>query len=415
MSALLALLAFAAPLAQAPEPQRWLLRSDRIVTGTGRVLSGVIEVRNGQISLVGSDAGSEDDPADNKLQAYAITAGLIDASPRLGGPETVEQSSEVTPNLRVADALDPFDPAFERLVRCGVTSVLAAPLDQNVIGGLGAVLKTAGPESIAERTVKADAVLRGSMGGQPSSGNRPAFGRPTTFFNRRPTTRMGVEWEWRKAFFDTALERNTADPGRAVLVSALKGELPVFVQAWVTQDIRTAVFLREEVQSRPEFAAAGLNRPRFVIDAAAEAWKEPQLLSRSGTAVVLPPFPADGRTGERALMAANVAKVLKESGVPFALSSHGSGDPESCLAAQAGYAMAGGIGFEDALAAVTSVPARLLGVEDRVGTIEVGKDADLVLWSGEPFEPGSRVVVTIVGGALAYDGRAAVRGAEAGR
>jgi imidazolonepropionase-like amidohydrolase len=76
--------------------------------------------------------------------------------------------------------------------------------------------------------------------------------------------------------------------------------------------------------------------------------------------------------------------------------------------------MAGGIGFESALAAVTTTPAKLLGVVDRVGTIEAGKDADLVLWSGEPFQPGSRVLATIVDGVLRYDG-GTVQGASEAR
>ncbi len=328
---------------------------------------------------------------------------------------SVEQSKEVTPQLRVADTLDPFALDWDRQLRGGVTTVLASPIDRNVIGGLSVVLKTGGPESIAARTVKADAVLRGSMGSDPSAGNHPAFGRPTDFYSRRPTTRMGVEWEWRNAFFNTALGLNEKDAGRETLVAALQGKLPIFIQAWTTQDIRTAVFLREEVQSRPEFAEAGMNTPRFVIDAGAEAWKEPQLLARSKTPVVLPPFPSGGRTRENAQMAWNVAKVLKDAGVPFALSSHGSGDVEQRLANQAGYAMAGGIGFEDALAAVTSTPAKLLGVDARVGTLEVGKDADLVLWSGAPFQPGTRVVATIVDGVLRYEGWNAVQGAAIAR
>jgi imidazolonepropionase-like amidohydrolase len=72
---------------------------------------------------------------------------------------------------------------------------------------------------------------------------------------------------------------------------------------------------------------------------------------------------------------------------------------------QAGYAMQGGLPFDAALAAVTTVPARLLGVADRVGTLEVGKDADLVLWSGMPFEPSSRVIAVIVDGVLRFDAR----------
>ena len=77
--------------------------------------------------------------------------------------------------------------------------MLVGPQDWDVIGGLSIALKTGGAHALDGRTVKADAALRGSMGTQPSSGNHPAFNRPTDFFSRRPTTRMGVEWEWRKA------------------------------------------------------------------------------------------------------------------------------------------------------------------------------------------------------------------------
>jgi len=411
-----ALLALASGQEKQPEARPWTIQAERVYTGTGRNLEkAIVLVRGGQISAVTPTADEEKERTQDLLRVYAVTPGLVDAGVRITGWSSVEQSNEVTPNLRVADALDPFAIEWDRLVRTGVTTVLASPLDRNVIGGLAVVVKTAGPESIAARTVKADAVLRGSMGSDPSAGNHPAFGRPTDFYSRRPTTRMGVEWEWRKAFFDTALGNNESDPGRATLVAALQGKMPIFIQAWTTQDIRTAVFLREEVQTRPEFASAGMNTPRFVIDAAAEAWKEPQLLARSKTAVILPPFPAAGRTRENAFMAWNVAKVLKDLGVPVALSSHGSADVEQRLAVQAGYAMAGGLTFEEALAAVTSVPAMLLGVQDRVGTIEVGKDADLVLWSGEPFQPGARVVGAIVDGVLRYEGWTAVQGATTER
>jgi imidazolonepropionase-like amidohydrolase len=129
------------------------------------------------------------------------------------------------------------------------------------------------------------------------------------------------------------------------------------------------------------------------------------LLVRARVPVVLPPFPAAGRTRDNAFMAWNVAEELRKEGVPFALSSHGSAAPEAALAMQAGYAMQGGLPFESALAAVTSTPARLMGVADRVGTLEVGKDADLVLWNGQPFEPSSRVIAVIVDGVLRYDAR----------
>lgn len=402
-------IALSAPRDEKPQAKPWIIWADRVYTGTGTNFdAGMVGVGGSKISAVAPARNSGDDSEDRILRCYAVTPGLVDASVRITkGSTSVEQSKEVQPDLRVANTLDPFAIEWDRQVRNGVTTVLVNPPDSDVIGGLGVVLKTAGPTSIAERTVKADAVLRGSMGTDPSRGNHPASGRPTDFYSRRPTTRMGVEWEWRKAFYDAAAAAKDparAFPGSVTLQQALKGELTVAIQAWATQDIRTAVFLKEEIEREAEFKD-GLNKPRFFIDAAAEAWKEPQLLVRARVPVVLPPFPASGRTRDNAFMARNVAEELRKEGIPFALSSHGSPAPEAALAMQAGYAMQGGLPFENALAAVTSTPARLMGVADRVGTLEVGKDADLVLWNGQPFEPSSRVIAVIVDGVLRYDGR----------
>jgi imidazolonepropionase-like amidohydrolase len=400
-------LALLAGLAGAPgsqdAPKRWTIFADKVYTSAGRTIeNGTVAVNGAKIALVG--VGRDEVPEKELLKVHAVTAGLVDASVRIDGEaKSVEQSKEIEPSVRVADALDPFAIDWARELRSGVTTVLANPPDFDVIGGLGVVLKTGGPESIEKRTVKPDAVLRGAMGSQPSAGNHPAFGRPTDFYSRRPTTRMGVEWEWRKAFYDADASRR--DPSRAfagsdVVLRALAGDLTMAVQAWTTQDIRTAVFLKEELERELG------GRPRMIIDAAAEAWKDPELLVRSKVAVVLPPFPASGRTGEGAFMAWNVAKLLHDQGVPIALSSHGEPGIEDRLPMQAAYAMRGGLSFDDALAAVTIAPARMLGVEDRVGSVEVGKDADLVLWNGEPFEPGTRVVGVILGGVLEVDPRA---------
>jgi imidazolonepropionase-like amidohydrolase len=269
---------------------------------------------------------------------------------------------------------------------------------------MGVALKTAGPNSVAARTVKADAVLRCAIGSQPSFRNHPAFGRPDDFYSRRPTTRMGVEWELRHAFYDAATARQDpaarATRGTPELIAALDGDRPLNIQAWTTQDIRTAVFLKEEIERE------GLGHPRLILDACAEAWKEPQLLVRSGVAVVLPPFPLQGRTNEGSFMAWNTAKLLHDLGVPIALSSHGAVEPEFRLDRQAGFAMRGGLPFDAALAAVTIAPARMIGIQDRVGSLEAGKDADLVLWSGMPFEPTSRVIGVFIDGRCVLDPRA---------
>jgi imidazolonepropionase-like amidohydrolase len=392
------------PKTQGDAPRKnWVISAERVYTAAGRSLEhGTVAVQGSKIGMV--SVSSEDSGADT-LACYAVTPGLVDASARISsGMSSVEQSREETPELRVTDTLSPFDNAWDGQVTSGVTSVLATPPDDNVIGGLGAVLKTAGPPSIAARTVKADAVLRGAIGSQPSRRNHAAFGRPTDFFARRPTTRMGVEWEWRRSFYEAAASRK--DPARsfkgcAQVLAALDGKLTLNIQAWTTQDIRTAVFLKEELEQEPQLAG----KPRLLIDAAAEAWKEPQLLVRSHALVVLPPFPEEGRTEDGAFMAWNTAALLVEQGVLVALSAHGDSTPAGSLGMQAGYAMQGGLDFDQALAAVTINPARMLGAEERIGSIEVGKDADLVLWNGEPFQATSRVIGVIVDGALVLDPR----------
>jgi imidazolonepropionase-like amidohydrolase len=172
------------------------------------------------------------------------------------------------------------------------------------------------------------------------------------------------------------------------------------VQSWATQDVRTAIYLKEEIERE------GLGNPVFILDAAAEAWREPELLVRSGVSVVLPPYPFDGRTSDGAFMTLESAALLHELGVPFALSAHGERGAAETLDRQAGYAMRGGLSHEAALAAVTINPAQMVGIADRVGTLEAGKDADLVLWSGTPFEATSAVIGVIVDGYLVLDPRA---------
>ena len=401
-----ALLTLAAAGAQAqqvlPEQENWKVSADVVYTAAGEPIEkGLITISEGVIRSVTKGGGSN---GKLSLHVAAITPGMVDLSARVGtGSGSVEQSREVAPDLRVADTLDVFDVDWDIQARSGVTTVLVNPPDFDVIGGLGVVVKTAGPKGVAARRVKADAVLRGAMGSQPSARNHPAFGRPEDFFSRRPTTRMGVEWELRKAFYDAAASAASEDRafrGSDQLLAVLQGQRPLMLQAWTTQDIRTAIFFKEEMETE------GLGQVRLILDAAAEAWKEPEMLARSGAAVVLPPYPTDGRTRENSFMALHCAKLVHDLGLQLALSAHGSRDPGARLDRQAGFAMRGGLPFKAALKAVTINPARMVGVDDRVGSIEVGKDADLVLWQGTPFEPTGRIIGVVLQGELVLDPRA---------
>ncbi len=379
----------------------WTIRADVVYPVSGAPIeNGVVRVDGKTIAAVGKGGGGGD-----VLECGAVTPGLVDLSLQIDtGHLSVEQSTETALGHSVADALDLFSHEWERALRSGVTTALASPADHDVIGGFGIVLKTGGAPTLAARAVRAEAVLRGSIGSQPSAGNNaPRFVEPQSFYYRRPTTRMGVEWVFRDAFYDAIQGEGGDDPARAaehqVLRRVLEGELVLSIQAKATQDVRTAIYLKEE-----------FGIPRVILDHAIEAWREPELLVRSGVAVVLPPFPpegrhADGYVNDSYFQPLDAAKRLHDLGVPFALSGHNGRAMGTRLADQAGLAQRGGLPFEAALAAVTLVPARLVGVEKRVGSLEVGKDADLVLWSGKPFEPSSRVIGVLLDGELVLDPR----------
>jgi len=388
--------------AEAQDDRRnWTIHADVVHTVSGDAIEdGVVRVDRGQIAAVAAGAAEGAD-----LSVAAVTPGMIDLSVRIDlGMESVEQSREVAPDMRASDAVNLYATAFERQARSGVTTVLVNPHDRAVIGGYGTLIKTAGPDSVAARTVDDECVMRAAMGSLPSRGNM-SFGRPdlwNDFRQRRPTTRMGVEWVLRKAFYDTAYAKEDdshAFPGYEELARVLDGEVPLQMQAWTTQDIRTSIFLKEEIERE------GLGEPRMILDAAAEAWREPELLKRSGASVVLPPHSSTGRTTDGAFQPLDLAQSLRELGVTIALSSHGATEVGQRLDRQAGLAMRGGLSFEEALEAVTLAPAEMVGVDDRIGSIDVGKDADLVLWSGPPFELTTRVVGVLVDGRLILDPR----------
>lgn len=378
------------------ERNSWTISAEHVYTAAGKPIDGgLVTVEGGKIRSVSKGDGGQ-------LECFAVTPGLIDLSVRIERNwATIEQSREVTPEKRIVEALDWFDEAWKREARSGVTTVMINPLERQVVGGLSVVVKTAG-ESVEKRTVKGDSVLYGAIGSAPSASNHPAFGRPDDIYSRRPTTRMGVEWEWRKAFFDAAVAREDEKlrgPGTAELQKALSGNLPLMVQAWTTQDIRTAVFLKEELEREK------LGSLRLIVDAAAEAWREPDLLVRCGAAVVLPPWAPQGRSGEGAFYALDTGALLAQKGVLVALSGHGAREVSERLAYQPGHAMRGGMSLDAALAAVTINPARIAGIDKRVGSLESGKDADLVLWSGPPFEASSAVIGVLVDGRLILDPR----------
>ncbi len=432
-----------------------VVKASSLHVGDGRVLkNGVIILEDGRIREVGSDlrAREEDEVTLIEVPSGSITPGLIDANARLEPTNlmpstrqtaaqwirkvfdqhrhqehedphdhldpaefaagvrtaaTAEQSSEVVPHTRVLDSLDLTSPDFDRLVRGGVTTVYASPDSSAVIGPRGAILKTAG--TAADRVVIPEAAVKAVMGSDSTNvgtSNRSARGFAVNLYTRRPTTRMGVTWVFRKAFYDT-IARAQGRPVRGAdtpseeasvaLAQVIAGKIPLRVQARTLADITTAYRLCAELHLA------------FTLEEATEAHRCLELLKSRPVPVIYGPIedrPSGLRRSTYETEGARLytMRALIEAGIPVALSAQDLRE-ENGLARQAMYAMRFGVGPADALRAVTSTPARILGIDERVGTLEKGKEADLVVWSGPPFAATSMPLVVVVGGKVVVDRR----------
>ena len=315
-----------------------------------------------------------------------------------------EQSSEVVPQFEVLDALDQGSDDFNRLLREGVTTVYVSPDSSAVIGSRGSMLKTGGP--LASRYIGAGAVkgVLGSDAYRYGSRNRSPFRTIVSVYTRRPDSRMGVAWVFRKAFHDAFLRANGINPTGAdtsspeasrVLSQVLAGEIPLRIQARTAPDIETAFRLCGEF---------GLN---FILEDPVEAWKRVDLLASRDVEVVFGPIydrPSGILAGTNESRDSHLSTLrdLIDSKVDVSLSAQDLRGEEG-LARQVMLAIRHGVNAGQALKLVTQNPARLLGIESMVGTIEAGKKADLVVWSGTPFSSLSRVEKVLHEGVISFN------------
>lgn len=359
--------------------------------GKPAIAQGVLIVSGGKVLAVGGPSTSIPSGATVvDCAGKTITPGLVDASfaGAMDENDSNEQGEEVTPGLRALDSLDLHTDAVRKARRNGVTSVHAMPGTKNVIGGIGCVVKTidgaTGPILLAD-----DASLRITMGAEPSMGNRAIRGgRVDSMYYRRPTTRMGVVWEVRKAFYDAkaALERTQADgpagddAATAVLTKVLQGKLVAYTTARSEQDIRTALRLADEFGYKT------------VLDEAQDAYYLVDEIAAAKVAVLLGAPSAEdvaGRAGaDGASPRFSTIALLAHKKVPFVVTT-GTNTAALDLVREAMFAVRFGLTPEQALDAVTIRPAQLLGIDNRVGSLAAGKDADFVVWSHDPLDPAA--------------------------
>jgi imidazolonepropionase-like amidohydrolase len=371
-------MAFCLMMASPTAAEESVIRAAKIYTMTGTPLApGVVRIQDGKITEVGSNLEPHAGAKVVDLGTGVLLPGLVDAHDTLaleGG--NAESTLEITPNVRVLDAVDWSHRTFRAARSDGITTIALAPSTENVIAGRSCIVKTAGDP--ARRIIRKDHALVITAASDPSNGNQ-ARNRPDSIYNRQPTNRMGVIWMLRS-------ELGRAKAGSAAqagpLGEALKGKRPVVCVSRIDADILSALRLREEFPLN--LTIAGGQEAYKVRDALAAA-RVGVLLGKQSTT------PGNGPESSETVL--NTAGLLNEAGVPFALTG---GE----LLAQARFAVRHGLPRDAALAAITLTPAKLLGIDARIGAIAVGRDADLVALSGDPFDLSAVVRWTMTDGVI---------------
>lgn len=376
------------------------IKNGTVVTGTGETLhNAVVLIEDGKISAVGTGidipAGAEVIDASGKT----VTPGLIDVHTHLGvheegigreGADFNEGSSPVTPYVRAIDGINPLEIGFRDARKSGVTTVQIMPGSANVVGGVMLVVKT-----VHEADVE-DMVVRNP------SGMKAAFGENPKRFHgdkgRLPTTRMGTAAMFREQFIKAQNYLNKIESGKDVdrdlgleqLAKVLKGEIPMRIHAHRADDILTVLRLAREFEFE------------FTIEHCTEGHKITEQLAKSGIRVSVGPTMSSRSKVETADKGFHTLVALAEAGVPFSITTDHPVVGIEHLMTSAILAVKYGLEESRAFEAVTLNAAKHLGVEDRVGSLESGKDGDVVIWSGDPFDLRSAVETTIINGEVVY-------------
>ena len=365
-------------------------------TAAGEPLeNAVVVIEDGKIRQVGPAGEIEIPDGFRTISAALVTPGLIDARSTIGlsghlnqehDQDQIEASAPMQPELRAIDAYNPREALVEWVRGYGVTTVHTGHAPGSLVSGQTAVIKTHGL-TLEEAVVKPLAMIAATVGDAARErGNKAPGTRAKMVAMLRAELIKAREYLDGRSAGDED-KRPDRDLRLEALGEVLEGNVPLLVTAQRSQDILTVLRIREEFDIP------------VVLDGAAEAYDVLGQIRDAGVPVIVHPTMMRAR-GETENLSFETAASLRDAGIPMALQGgYEPYVPKSRLVLfEAGVAAAHGLGFDDALRSITINAARLLGVDDRIGSIEVGKDGDIALYDGDPFEYSTHCVAVIIEG-----------------
>lgn len=342
---------------------------------------------DGVITQIGRDFTLPTDAEVIDAKGRFVTPGLIDSFSMTGlkeygirweGDDSNEASGTIQPHLSVVDGINPFDTTFEFARKYGVTTAHIAPGPQAVIGGKTAIVKTVG-NVIDEMVVKRDHGLAVSFGEVPKGAYKDK--------HKVPLTRMRIAYllreQLRKATYDSTSEAYQEE----ILQKVLRKEAPVYIRAHRADDMITALRIQEEFDID------------VVLVHGTEAYKLLDELVESSAKVIAGPFYNPKSRDELKNLHPSTTKKIADAHIPYTLTSNAVRN----VSLEAALSVREGVSFTNALHSITLGAAEVLGIDKTVGSLEVGKEADLVIWDGQPLEFKTNVTETIIGGSTVYE------------
>jgi len=379
-----------------------LIKNGHIKTMAGSELENgcVLIGDDGKIAALGLDLTAPEGAQVIDAEGRLVTPGLVEAHCHIGlhneavgweGMDYNEGVDPVTPQMRAIDSIWPMDEAFELARRGGVTTCCTGPGSANVLGGTFVAIKTYG-KRVDDMVVKDPIAMKCAFGENP----KRFYGRQA---KKAPFTRMGTAAILRETLFKAKQYMDELDGGKEpkfdmklhALLPVLRGEIPLKAHAHRSDDIFTSIRIAKEFGLKltldhctdgaviaEELAAEGY--PAFV---------GPSLGSKTKIELQSKSFTAPG--------------ILHKAGVKVSIITDAPVIPQQYLPMCAGQAVQAGLPMEEGWRAVTRNPAESVGIADRVGSLEPGKDGDVVIWTADPLvNVGAHAFVTVINGKVVY-------------